>query len=45
MVEKLAEKDLQDFIFMKLSLYLRDNLLKENTFFVASFNENRNWLS
>lgn len=41
MVEKLAVKDLQDFIFMKLSLYL----LKENTFFVASFNENRNWLS
>lgn len=35
MVEKLAEKDLQDLVFMKLSsLYLRDNLLKENTFFV-----------
>lgn len=42
MVEKLAEKDL---VFMKLFLYMRENFLKENTFFLASFNENRNSLS
>lgn len=45
MVEKLAEKNLQDLVFMKLFLYMRDNLLKENTFFLTSFNENRNGLS
>ena len=45
MVEKLAEKNLQDLVIMKLFLYMRDNLLKENTFFLTSFNENRNGLS
>ena len=45
MVEKLAEKNLQDLVFMKLFLYMRDNLLTENTFFLTSFNENRNGLS